>query len=240
MSYAEKTFSDRNRIKRLLQRRRLCDALRLAKGLQTPRRIVDLGAGNGELCKQLAQCYPDAEIVCYEPHPDIMAQARENLAGVANVSYCTNPGQLPQGPVDMVFCLEVFEHLLPAEQVRVLDIMQRLLGRAGRAVIGVPVETGLPALYKGLFRMARRFGEYDARPGHVLRSMIGRPPMDRPAVELMPGAYFYLHHLGFDHERFRRQLAEWFEIARASFSPLPALGGWINAEACYVVAPRKT
>jgi len=239
VTYAEKTFQDRNPFKRLLQRRRLCDALRLLEGLQKPRYIVDLGAGDGELCKQLAECYPEAGIVCYEPHPEIMGQARENLSASANVTFCTDPAQLPQGPVDMVFCLEVFEHLLPAEQAQVLGIMQRLLGKSGRAIIGVPVETGLPALYKGLFRMARRFGEHDARPGNILRSMIGRPPVERPFIELMPSVHFYLHHLGFDHVRFRRQLSEWFDIVQDSFSPLPGLGGWINPEACFVVAPRS-
>ena len=238
MVYAEKTFKDPNRIKRFFQERRLHDALALVREEAAPGLIIDLGAGDGELCKRLAQHFPAARIVCYEPHPELARQARANLRDVPAVEFCSSPAELPGEAADLVFCLEVFEHLPPAETQQVLSLLQRLLGASGRAVIGVPIETGLPALYKGLFRMARRFGEHDARPGNIMRATLGRPPADRPTVELMPGSFYHLHHLGFDLEKFRAELVRYFAVSTASFSPFSRWGRSINSEAYFLASPR--
>ncbi|NIP18764.1 MAG: methyltransferase, partial [Xanthomonadales bacterium] len=190
MTYAQKTFSDSNPVKRFFQRSRLRDALRLAEKYPAPGVVIDFGAGNGELCKGLAARHPDAEIVCYEPHPDLLAQARSNLAGLVNVKFTDT---VPEHPADLLFCLEVFEHLPERESAEVAAQFRGLLRNGGRAIVGVPVETGFPALYKGLFRMVRRFGDHDARPGNILGAVMGRPPAERPAVELLPGVFYHLH-----------------------------------------------
>jgi SAM-dependent methyltransferase len=230
VSYAAKTFADRNPVKRFVQGRRLRDAVHLAQSLPDPDVIVDFGAGNGELCKRLVRRFPAARIICYEPHPELIQQARANLESIPGVEFCTEASELPRAGADLVFCLEVFEHLPPAESGRVLDQLEKLLRGGGRAILGVPIETGLPALYKGAFRMARRYGEFDARPGHVFGAMAGRPPAERPVVELLPGSHYHLHHMGFDHRVFRRQLLRRFEIEAESGSPFPWLGHWINSE----------
>jgi hypothetical protein len=166
----------------------------------------------------------------------LLQQARDNLAGLRGIEFTDSISGCPPGSVDLLFCLEVFEHLPVAESEQALHTIGRLLGAAGHAVIGVPVEIGLPALYKGLFRMLRRYGEFDAKPGHILRCAMGRPPANRPAVELMPGAHYHLHHLGFDHRRFRERLHREFRAVRHSVSPLRWGGAWLNAELNLLVA----
>jgi SAM-dependent methyltransferase len=235
MPYADKTFRDRNPVKRYLQQRRLRDALHAAPAWPDSGWVVDLGAGNGELCRQLLERIPAQRLVCYEPHPELIEEARRNIGPDSGVRFCRKPAELPSGPASLVFCLEVFEHLPPKETEELLDLLQGLLGRSGKAVIGVPIETGLPALGKGLFRMSRRYGEYDARPGHVLRAALGRPPKDRPVVELMPGKYFHLHHLGFDLSGFEEVLARRFNLLERSCSPFRVLGRSVNSEAYFLV-----
>lgn len=238
MSYAEKTFRDPNPVKRFFQNRRLADAARLCALQPGVKMVVDFGAGDGELCKRLAAMLPDASIVCYEPHPELLAQARANLSGIDRVSCTDDPAQLPRTAGGLVFCLEVFEHLPGREAEAALGLLEDLLAANGIAVIGVPVEIGVPALYKGAFRMLRRFGEFDARPGNVLAAAAGRPPADRPVVELLPDSYYHLHHLGFDHRRFRQTLAARFTMIRTSASPFRCLGTWINSEAYYAVCRK--
>jgi SAM-dependent methyltransferase len=237
--YADKTFSDRNPLKRYLQQRRLRDAMALVQGLADPAVVVDFGAGNGEFCKYLVTRFPAAQVFCFEPHPGLLQQARENLAAHASVSFHSEFEELPIGQADLVFCLEVFEHLPTAESAQALARMVSLLGGTGHAVIGVPVEIGLPALYKGVFRMARRYGAFDARLGNVLGSSLGRPPAERPVVELMPGSYYHLHHLGFDHRSFRLHLEPHFRLIRQSTSPMPLGGTWLNAELNLLLAVRE-
>jgi SAM-dependent methyltransferase len=239
MSYAAKTFADRNPVKRLFQRARLNDALHLARGVVRPRLIIDFGAGNGELCRLLSRQFPGAGIVCYEPHPELLAEALENLAGVEGVTFLSDPERLPRASADLLFCLEVLEHLPEREFDVALDQVEAMLAGDGVAIIGVPVETGFPAFYKGLFRVMRRPGDFDARPGNIVSAMLGRPPGERPAVELMPGSWFHLHHLGFDHRRFRRELERRFEVQRHSASPVPWLGEAVNSEVTFRVKNRK-
>jgi len=233
--YAKKTFEDSNPVKRYFQSARLEDALRLAGPLPDPRIIVDFGAGNGELCKRLAENYPHAKIICFEPHPELLEQARENLEGTSNVTFVDSPEQLRRSSADLLFCLEVFEHLPEREFGLAMEHLEAALAKDGVVVFGVPIETGLPALYKGAFRIFRRFGEFDARAGNIFTAVFGRPPRERPVVELTPGSFYHLHHLGFDHRRFRDTLAARFEMLEFSTSPFPLLGAAINSEVSFLV-----
>jgi len=238
ISYAKKTFEDSNRIKRFFQNSRLEDAIRLVPDRDDPDLIVDFGAGNGELCKRLSGRFPNSRILCYEPHPELQDQARQNLEGADNIAFISDPSELPRASAGLLFCLEVFEHLPEREFNMVMDQVWQTLADGGSAIIGVPIEVGIPALYKGLFRMFRRFGDFDARPMNILAALLGRVPADRPVVELMPGSYYHVHHLGFDYRRFRKQLSRVFKIGKTSASPFSILGATINSELHYVVSKR--
>jgi SAM-dependent methyltransferase len=238
MSYAAITRDDRNAIKRFLQRRRLNDAVGLAALHSRPRVIVDFGAGDGELSRRLAAVLPAATIFCYEPAEDLWRQAASVVRGQENVVLTSSVESLPDGQADLVFCLEVFEHLPPAETASALADIDRLLAEDGLAAIGVPVEVFAPALAKGLLRMWRRPGAFDARPGNVLAAALGAPPGDRPTRQIAPGLSYYPHHTGFDFRRLRRQLAERFDIEGEVCSPVPWLGAWFNSEIVFLAQKR--
>ena len=228
-SYAELTRRDPNPLKRLLQRRRLADALRLARDL-SPRLIVDYGGGDGALLAAAAQLWPQARLICFEPAPQLAAQARALLAGVARAAVVENEAALPANRADLVFCTEVFEHLPPQETTRALDEIERILAPGGRLVLGVPVEIGPPALPKGLFRIVRRPGEFDGRLGNVLSASLGQAPAPRPSSEISAGRAYYPHHAGFDHRPLVGELRRRFEVERRGGSPFPALPAFANSE----------
>jgi SAM-dependent methyltransferase len=236
-SYAALTREDPNPLKRAVQGRRLADALRLAGDL-APRHVVDYGGGDGALCRSAAARWPDARLVCFEPAPQLAEEARGLLAGVPQAEVVGDEAALPAGQADLVFCTEVFEHLPPAETARALDEIARIMAPGGRAIIGVPVEIGPPALPKGAFRALRRPGEFDARPAAILGAAVGRPPRPRLQAEISPGRAYYPHHLGFDHRPLARMVAERFELERRASSPFPALPAWLNSE-LYLRARRR-
>ena len=221
-SYSDITVRDRNSVKSYLQRRRLRDALSVLDSLDGDfaGELLDFGAGSGELTRIVAERFPRASVYCYEPAPDLLEEARRNLSGLENVVLVPSLEKLEGKKFRYVFCLEVFEHLPRRETARAIKAIRRLLGREGAAVVGVPNELFLPALVKGLFRMTRRYGAFDARPGNVLRAAVGRPPERRPVREITPGLPYHFHHTGFDHRALRRTLSETFEVERQFASPI--------------------
>lgn len=138
--------------------------------------ICDFGAGNGELCKLLAEYYKNTKIICYEPTFDLLLEAHKNLKAIAQIELYQDIHNIAQGTLDAVYCLEVFEHLPPKEATEALESIRDLLKPGGMVIIGVPVEIGLPALYKGLFRMSRRYGTFDANVKNIALSFFRYPP----------------------------------------------------------------
>ena len=235
MAYSDITFNDKNPIKRWLQRRRLVVATRIADGRVDPQCVLDFGAGNGELCKLIALRFPKAKIICYEPTPSLMAEARENLADLPQVHFCTDAGKIADGSVELIFCLEVFEHLPKVETKDALIQFNRLLCSDGYAVIGVPIEIGIPALYKGFFRMCRRFGAFDASIKNVLLATLCSPPKERPVSEIAPGFAFHYEHMGFDYRNLQALLHARFRLQKVTTSPFLVFGLWLNPEANFLV-----
>ncbi|CAA9492557.1 MAG: hypothetical protein AVDCRST_MAG05-1969 [uncultured Rubrobacteraceae bacterium] len=223
MRYSDKTFNDRNPVKRFVQRRRLGDALSVLDGLgeDFSGRVLDFGGGSGELSAAVAGRFPGAEVVCYEPTPSILREAEESLSGLGNAKPVGSLREVGgKRGFDYVFCLEVFEHLPPRQTARVVRRVRRLLRDGGTVVVGVPNELFLPALFKGLFRMTRRYGAFDARPGNVLRAVVGRPPGNRPVKKIAAGLPYHFHHTGFDYRELRAVLSDTFEVVRQFGSPI--------------------
>jgi SAM-dependent methyltransferase len=236
--YADITRNDRSSVKRFLQRRRLADALSLVQSGEPPKTIIDFGAGDGELCRLVADRFPESKVICYEPTPSLRQEAAVLLSDVPSVMICASIAELPIAEADLLFCMEVFEHL-PARQTEdALAAICRLLSPDGVAVIGVPVEVHAPAIAKGLFRMTRRYGAFDANAKNILRAAAGRPPCDRPIIEIHDGAPYHQPHLGFDHRRLRRQLEGNFSIFRTVGSPAKYLPAWLNSEVYFLVKKR--
>ena len=171
----------------------------------------------------------------YEPTPSLAAQAREKLAGLKSVVFTNSLDSVESGIFDYVFCLEVFEHLTETKTVEAIGEIHRLLRPDGVAVIGVPHELFLPALLKGLFRMCRRYGDFDASPNNILSAVLGSPPSQRPIGEISPGLPYHFHHLGFDYRVLERMLQERFQLAKKWFSPFPILGAALNSEVYFLL-----
>jgi PPOX class probable F420-dependent enzyme len=238
-NYSDITVRDRNPVKSYLQRRRLRDALSVLDGLKKgfAGKLLDFGAGSGELTRIVAGRFPRARVYCYEPAPDLLEEARRNLSGFENVVLVPSLEELEGIRFRYVFCLEVFEHLPRRETVRAIRAINRHLAAEGTAVVGTPNELFFPALVKGLFRMTRRYGAFDARPGNVLRAAVGRPPKRRPVREITAGLPYHFHHTGFDHRELRRMLSETFEVERQFASPV---GGELLGTEIYLVLRKRT
>ena len=236
-TYAQLTREDANPLKRALQRRRLADALKAGACAPKPQAIVDYGGGDGALCRLAAQTWPGAQLTCFEPWARFAAEARANLADIAQARVVETEAEIAAGSADLVFCTEVFEHLPDPETEQALGEIARILAPGGRLVMGAPVELWAPALAKGLFRIARRPGEFDGDWRHVLSATFGTAPRPRPGIGIAEGRTYHLHHAGFDHRPLLARIAARFEIERVAGSPFPVLPLGLNNE-LYVTARK--
>ena len=239
MSYAEITFKDKNPIKRYLQKQRLVSAIDLLKQSNIiPTKILDFGAGNGELFKLLAEEYPLSELFCYEPTPDLLSEAKQNLNNIEKISFHNNINDVLSETIDIIFCLEVFEHLPPEESLNAIKSILRLLKPGGKIIIGVPVEIGFASLYKGAFRMARRYGNFDANIKNVLSSAMYHPPKVRPVAEIAPGFKYHHDHMGFDFRQLKIMIEVDFNICKVSTSPFN-IGTWLMPEVYFLAEKHR-
>ncbi len=236
MKYADITFNDRNPVKRRLQRIRLDHALKVLEELppEFAGRVLDFGAGNGELARQIFRRFPEATVVAYEPVPELNREAQEHLQGVPGVQVVGDISELKPASFDFIFALEVFEHLPAGPFEKALDEISGLARADAYLVFGVPNELFLPALVKGLFRFTRRYGEVDAVPGNILRATLGQPPQERPVKEIAPGMPYIVRHMGFDYRHFREILKERFQIEEIYGSPFPGLPPAFNFEVYFL------
>jgi len=238
LTYASHTRNDNSRLKRLVHRRRLVDALNLARQIPDPRNIVDFGAGDGDVCCHLADVFSNARLYCYEPAEHLRAEAVQQCAARSSISVVDTTDHLPDGCADLVFCAEVFEHLPPAETDAAFAEIRRLIGVDGHAIISVPAEIYLAGLAKGCFRFLRRRGQFDAQPGNILRASLGLRITDRPIGQIAAGLAYHFHHTGFDYRQFELRLSEAFTVTRSVGSPCRWLPLWMNSEVYFVLRPR--
>jgi len=241
MKYSEITFQDKNPIKSWLQRQRLVSALKLIKKINPhPDVICDFGAGNGELCKLLSNNHPNSHIICYEPTSNLLNEAKENLMGISNINIIQNINDLKNESIDLVVSLEVFEHLPINETNAALRTIDALLKSNGKFIVGVPVEIGIPALYKGGFRMMRRYGAFDANIRNVMMSFLGNPPKNRPVNEITPKFNYYFEHVGFNYHELLKILEKYFLKHSISSSPFSYIGAWLMPEIYFTVGKKLT
>jgi 2-polyprenyl-3-methyl-5-hydroxy-6-metoxy-1,4-benzoquinol methylase len=240
LRYSDLTVNDRNALKRGLQRKRLAHGLSAVADLPADfgGRLLDFGCGDGELAKLLRARFPAAEIACYEPAPSFRQQAAENLAGLAGVELTADTATLSADSFDVIFCLEVLEHLPERETEALLSEVERLLSRRGRFVVGVPNELHFSALVRGLFRRLRGRRDFDTMPRNILAAVFGRPPRSRPASEIVPGSFYYRRHMGFDHRALGQVLESHFRVQRTYGSPAPWLPLGLNFEVYLVCSPK--
>jgi SAM-dependent methyltransferase len=236
MAYADLTIEDRNPIKRWLHRRRLEDALTVLQGIRTTNslKILDFGAGDGELVRQIKRKVP-CEAWVYEPTPALMAEARAKLSGVDRTTFAESLESVDDEQMDYVFCLEVFEHLPAVETRAAIATIHRLLKPGGAGLIGVPHEVFLPALAKGVFRMWRRYGDFDATPRNIIAAALGHPPKIRVTSALSREISYHFHHLGFDYRDLDIELRHMFVVRRRWFCPFAILGSVLNSEVYFQI-----
>lgn len=221
MPYSEWTYNSSNPIRRFSHRRRFIQLDRLLKRhLQPGMDMLDFGCADGHLISILSADSPAGCTYCgYDPYPDRSAHPEVTIYD--NFDDILSSGRT----FDVVTCLEVLEHFSPHMQRLLLKQIRSVLKPGGTLIISVPVENGMPGVFKGL---VRKLTDPRLRPQYSLRNL-WRTMLALPLPEFRAGDR-YLDHIGFYFKDLKELLEADFEIRDTSHSPFPFLGTPFNSQ----------
>lgn len=196
-------------------------------------RILDYGSGDGTfLAMAMSAPHPPARAVGAELDPTVVGDCNTRFADLEGLAFVPIPsldGEEHAGAYDAVFCMEVLEHVVNLDPV--FDQFARLLAPDGKLMISVPVETGLPLIFKQTYRTIagwRGIGDYPGVTpytfGELFASLFpgSRQHIRRP-VHLAPNGFASHDHKGFNWRHLLDLLSRRFTHEKTIASPVPAL-----------------
>ncbi len=109
-----------------------------------PKRILDIGCGDGATCGLLAEKLPNSQIYGFDAEPDAIKYGREalRLYQINNVILSCFLLKnaftgLPPHSFDFIFSVDVIEHLPNPKQL--IELIKFLLKPGGTALVGTPL-----------------------------------------------------------------------------------------------------
>jgi SAM-dependent methyltransferase len=135
----------------------------------TVMRAMDFGCGAGRLTLPLAR--RAAHVIACDIAPTMLAHARQNaeMAGLRNVSFIVSDelGRLPEGELDFICSLLVFEHVRPAIGYQLVRRLVSLLAPGGFGALGMSF--GRPGSVLGRLERAIRARSPDGARSRRIR-----------------------------------------------------------------------
>lgn len=245
--YARKQIYCPSRVVAWSHRSRFRLAARLATG-GAGGRLLDYGCGDGTFMLLTLGMF--AEAVGADLDSAEFAECRRRLGGLPGLTFLRTAdlvGPRQRRTYDVVTCMEVLEHCVDAERVRVLEHLHGLVAARGRVVISVPIEIGPALAGKQLFRALAAWqgqGDYRHRetysPRELMNATFGRPGLARARYELRTasGPMAACGHKGFDWRILQKEIMARFAVERRLFTPLGRLGPLLNSQVWFVCVPR--
>ncbi|MDD4878246.1 MAG: class I SAM-dependent methyltransferase [Candidatus Nanoarchaeia archaeon] len=130
--------------------------------LASPKKILDIGCGNGFITKEIAKAFPKAKITAVDIEREKIDYAdRYNSSG--NIKYITgNIFNLPfkKSSFDLVICNEVLEHI--SDYKKAIEILAMLSSKC--LLVSVPNE---PLFRIATFMRGRHLRRFGNMPGHI-------------------------------------------------------------------------
>lgn len=209
-------------------------------------KLLDYGCGDATFLDSVADRV--AEGWGADVAPDQLADCAKRLAALPHLHFChvdELTGPRHDAAYDVVTCMETLEHCTEPVVERVLADLNRLCAPAGRVVISVPIETGLPFLLKYALRTLAGwrglsdYAQYERYPlGDAVRMLTARSAtVVRRPVYGPPGRESHSHY-GFNWRRLRERVRAVLRLDRTHFSPLGWLDGVVSSQAWFVCRPR--
>lgn len=162
----------------IARRRFFCELLDDAGIFSEPRRVLDVGAGDGYVSRGiLERLPPGSDVVCFDPNYDAELLERFEADAPAGLSFTADP---PEGSFDLLLALDVCEHV-EDDQEMLRDMVGSYATPEATLLLSVPAHAAL-------------YDRHDAALGHYRRysPREGRALVERAGLKrLADGGVFY-------------------------------------------------
>lgn len=230
MPYSDYTYNSHNPIRRFSHKRRFNQLCKLVSRYTRPgMNVLDFGCADGHLISLLsANCDNGCNYIGYDPYPDSESDPSVTIYDNFDDIKSTNTS------FDVITCLEVLEHFNPNMQRKLIGQVKSILSPGGTLIISVPIESGLPGVFKGIIR---KLTDKRLRPKYTWNNL-WRTLISRPINQYRTGDG-YLDHIGFYFKDLRKLLEDDFNIQSVTYSPFPFFGAALNSQITCILKPKQ-
>jgi 2-polyprenyl-3-methyl-5-hydroxy-6-metoxy-1,4-benzoquinol methylase len=148
----------------------------------------DLGTGVGRIVSMLSE----EGFSVYGCEVDPERSGKANRIDRARVDVANALSWDPPGQADVVTCIELFEHLYPQDQVRLLNRIRGWLAPDGKLILSTPQRHSLISLVERAYCFAMRHTYCWWDPEHV--SILRRSELEKL---LQDNGFKIIHRIGF-------------------------------------------
>lgn len=235
MSYSSLTNFNKNFIKKFSHNSRFNIAIKILKKkyLSAPINILDYGTGDGEFLKKINNEIPNIKnISAYEPLIERYEEVKKNISNNNNISVYNTYSEINKS-YEVVFCMEVFEHLNKKLSLDALNNIANLLTKNGVCIISVPIEIGVGGFLKNIIRVIIGQTHSGLTFINIFKILLGLK------IKRNEDTDFISSHIGFSHYDFENLIIEKdFNVIQKSFSPFSYLGASLNSQIFFVIQKK--
>lgn len=228
-AYQEYTYRSQSPIKRWLHQKRFDETLKLLN-LKKTDLLLDYGCGDGHLLKLCSKIIPAQNLFGFDP-ADIMH--KEAVKNVSKKIKVVKDLKKLNKKFTKITCLETCEHLTNDDLKILFSNIKKLLASNGQVIISVPIETGIPATLKNIFRFAKNKNYDNLSFNNKIKALLSLGVPRNTNEKISNISYIYTH-VGFNHKKFELLLTDYFKILHKSYSPINFLGAGLNNAIFYI------
>ncbi len=115
--------------------------------------------------------------------------------------------------------METCEHLIDDDLKKLLINIENLLMPNGQVIISVPIEIGIPAMLKNLYRFFKNKNHGNLTFKNYIKTIFGFT-VPRDTNQKLSNVNYIYSHIGFDHRKLELLLNNYFRIQHKFYSPI--------------------
>ena len=232
MKYSNLTIFNNNFLKRFSHNKRFDIAINILKNnyLKNDLNILDYGTGSGDFLKKLEHDIPNLKNISgYEPLIERYSEVFENVSNYENIFVYKSINEIRQ-KFDVIFCMEVFEHLNKTFTSEALNNISNLLSKKGICIVSVPIETGFGGFLKNIIRILIGETHENGTLRNLLKVLLGIKIKRDEDVDYISS------HVGFSHYDLEELIKlEKFRIKKKYYSPFSYFGPQLNSQVFFII-----